>query len=43
LDGNVVYAGGIGPFGFKPEELNAAIEEYLVGMAERAPQRDRGS
>lgn len=29
LDGRVVYAGGLGPFGFKPAELQAAIEEYL--------------
>lgn len=29
LDGRVVYAGGLGPFGFKPAELRAAIEEYL--------------
>lgn len=29
LDGRVVYAGGLGPFGFKPGELAAAIEEYL--------------
>jgi hypothetical protein len=29
IDGIVVYAGGIGPFGFKPKELKVAIEEYL--------------
>ena len=29
LDGRVVYAGGLGPFGFKPAELGAAIEEYI--------------
>ncbi len=29
LDGRVVYAGGLGPFGFKPAELQTAIEEYL--------------
>ncbi|MBC8448733.1 MAG: hypothetical protein H8D78_13380 [Chloroflexi bacterium] len=29
LDGRVVYAGGLGPFGFKPAELGRAIEEYL--------------
>jgi hypothetical protein len=29
LDGNVAYAGGLGPFGFKPAELGAAIEAYL--------------
>jgi len=32
FDGNVVYAGGIGPFGFKPEELKTAIEEYLEAL-----------
>jgi len=30
-DGCVAYAGGIGPFGFKPAELGAAIEKYLAG------------
>ena len=28
-DGRVVYAGGLGPWGFKPAELGAAIEVYL--------------
>ncbi len=28
-DGRVVYAGGPGPFGFKPAELGAAIKKYL--------------
>ena len=32
LDGRVVYAGGLGPFGFAPAELGAAIEEYLSGQ-----------
>ena len=32
LDGRVVYAGGLGPWGFKPAELGAAIVEYLVQM-----------
>ena len=31
LDGRVAYAGGLGPFGFKPPELRAAIAEYLAG------------
>lgn len=30
-DGRVVYAGGLGPFGFKPSELGEAIERYLCG------------
>ncbi len=30
LDGRVVYAGGLGPFGFKPAEMKAAIEKYLT-------------
>ena len=29
LDGRVAYAGGLGPYGFKPAELGAAIEDYL--------------
>ena len=29
LDGRTVYAGGLGPFGFKPAELKEAIDEYL--------------
>ncbi len=28
LDGRVVYAGGLGPFGFKPVELREAIDKY---------------
>ncbi len=28
-DGRVVYAGGLGPFGFKPKELGEAIEKYF--------------
>lgn len=28
-DGSVVYAGGPGPFGFKPGEFKAAIQTYL--------------
>ena len=30
LEGEVVYAGGIGPFGFKPDELKEAIDTYLA-------------
>jgi Iodothyronine deiodinase len=30
-DGRVAYRGGEGPFGFKPEELEAAIERELAG------------
>jgi hypothetical protein len=29
LDGRVVYAGGRGPFEFKPGELKRAIDDYL--------------
>ena len=29
-DGNVVFEGAEGPFGFKPEQLAAAIERYLA-------------
>lgn len=28
-DGRVVYAGGLGPWGFKPQALGTAIEAYL--------------
>jgi hypothetical protein len=33
LEGEVVYAGGIGPFGFKPDELKEAIDLYLASRA----------
>ncbi len=36
MDGRVVYAGGLGPFGFKPAELGAAIEEYLADCAAKS-------
>lgn len=29
LDGKVVYAGGLGPYDFKPAKLKKAIDEYL--------------
>ena len=29
LDGRVVYAGGLGPYGFKPAEFGDAIQDYL--------------
>ncbi len=29
VDGNIVYKSGQGPFGFRPEELDAAISGYL--------------
>jgi hypothetical protein len=32
LDGKVVYAGGLGPWGFKPAELQRAIENYLLSL-----------
>ena len=28
-DGRIVYAGGMGPYGFKPTQLESAIERYL--------------
>lgn len=34
LDGKVVYAGGLGPYGFKPQELGQAIETYLDKVRE---------
>ena len=36
MDRRVVYAGGLGPFGFKPAGLGAAIEEYLAGEAAKS-------
>ena len=33
LDGRVVYAGGLGPYGFRPAELKTAIEGYLAQTA----------
>ena len=30
VDGSVVYAGGLGPFGFNPAALGKAIETYLA-------------
>ncbi len=32
LDGRIVYHGGLGPFGFKPTELDRVIEQYLAQM-----------
>ncbi len=29
-DGRVVYAGGLGPWGFKPGELKTALDAYLA-------------
>lgn len=31
LDGRVVYAGGRGPWGFKPGKLKKAIDSFLAG------------
>jgi len=32
-EGRIAYQGGEGPFGFKPDELGAAIEEELLPLA----------
>ena len=32
LDGRVVLAGGLGPYGFKPAKLQAAIAAYLAAQ-----------
>ena len=32
LDGRVVYAAGVGPYGYKPAELKQAIDTYLKRM-----------
>lgn len=42
LDGNAVYAGGIGPFCFKPAELKAAIEEYSTAKDSEAAHQPAG-
>ena len=36
-DGTVAYAGGLGPSGFKPAELNEAIERGLCRQVTRPP------
>ena len=33
LDGRVVYAGGLGPYGLKPAELKEAVDIYLTNIA----------
>jgi len=33
LDGRVMYAGGLGPYGFRPKELKEAIDQYLEQAA----------
>lgn len=38
-DGSVVYAGGLGPFGFKPAELEKAIENHL-NLENSSPEPD---
>jgi hypothetical protein len=38
MDGRVVYAGGLGPWGFKPKELGTAIEDYLVQLDRTTPE-----
>lgn len=40
LDGRVAYAGALGPFGFKPDELGTAIDAYLMreGSESVSPQ-----
>jgi len=30
LDGRVVYRGGLGPYGFKPDALKIAMDDYLT-------------
>lgn len=32
LDGRVAYAGGKGPFGFRPAQLKKAIDRLLAGL-----------
>lgn len=35
-EGTIVYRSGPGPMGFKPDELEAAIADYLDGASRRA-------
>lgn len=39
LDGKVVYAGGLGPYDFKPTKLGAAIAGYLQRIQVETPTR----
>lgn len=32
LDGRVAYAGGMGPYGFSPNELQKAMDDYLANI-----------
>ena len=40
LKGEVIYAGGIEPFGFKPDELKKAIDDYLTLFAVKELRRN---
>jgi len=39
IDGQVVYAGGRGPFGFKPAKLKEAIDRYIADMEEAGERK----
>ena len=39
LDGIVVYAGGLGPYDFRPQRLKMAIEDYLSKTAQHHANR----
>ncbi len=39
LDGRVEYAGGLGPYGFRPSELKKAIDNYLPGVKGQIKKR----
>lgn len=36
LDGRVVYAGGMAPYNYRPDEFKAAIETYLIQIQKTA-------
>jgi hypothetical protein len=38
LDGRVVYAGGLGPYGFKPDKLEHALDDYLRQLCKDIPK-----
>ncbi len=41
-DGRVAYAGGVGPWGFKPPELKAAIDAELARSVPPMPMKEPG-
>ena len=40
IDGRVVYAGGLGPWGFHPKRFGKAIEKYLLAKGARTVRKE---